>query len=187
MSWTAPKSWIENDVLTAEDLNIYLSENMRQMAANKMTQHGSFPMVTDLHTVTERIVKHAFDPERGFREDDDYGDLVDSFGIPIMPGPSVTVEVSSQMVILWGAGNGNENEYAPGAMTPEITGPSSLSALDARALITTTSAYRQQYTHTPIGDLIPGTYTVTMKYRRVPGGVDSAAQWANRWLLVLPF
>lgn len=183
MAWTAPRTWIAGETLTAALLNTHVRDNMLQTEAALATGGGYF-VGAALNSIVERKPKQHIITTSQTRNIATYGDLA-------TVGPTVTVTTSDRALCLWSADF--ENNTAGGAagagntwMSIAVSGNTTIAAEDNTALMnqdTTANRNRQFMRHKFFVALTPGSNTFQAKYRIT--GVTTGT-WGNRRLLVFP-
>jgi hypothetical protein len=81
-------------------------------------------------------------------------------------GTAVTVTTGSKALVIWGA----FIRYQPGAITFDVSGATTDTGGDSRALMLTQTAYQQASRHFVITGLTAGSNTFTLKFRSPDGG-----------------
>jgi hypothetical protein len=86
---------MDDEVLTAEELNVFLSGNLRETMPAKATVSTSYFTVSGANEISERTPGRGHDDRLGTRTSTSYGDLTveDDDGSFSVAGPRVTVNV----------------------------------------------------------------------------------------------
>ncbi|OII61223.1 hypothetical protein BJP40_06765 [Streptomyces sp. CC53] len=160
MAWTAPKTWVAEQVLTAAELNTHLRDNLLETAPAKATTEGSYFVVSDLNQIAERKPEVARVSAGESTSSTSYVDLATT-------GPEVTVTTGSSAIVLIYSQLRNTVEDSGSMMSFAISGATSRSALDTTAILHRGNANQSQRfsAFDMITDLTPGSNTFTAKYR----------------------
>lgn len=180
MTWTAPKTWVANSVITAAELNEQIRDNLNHCAPPIVTGNAGYVVSEGENFLAFRKAVRSVNQEAGERSSTTYGDLSET-----TVGPSVTLETSNQCLVIWGCTM--IQETTPGSSTfasVAVTGATTIAADDGYSeRIQTDDNYRMcasqfQFFNT----LTPGEHTFTMKYR-VAGG---NGRFLRRRIMALP-
>lgn len=179
MAWNPPKTWAANEVLTAEDLNLYLRDNLNECAPAKALHKGSWFVGDGPNAIVERVPKFA-----GVSASEQTGSTtyVDLETI----GPSVTTTTGSRALIFLSCAMTSTINEGACFMSFAISGATTQSASSTNSLwmdgISKDKANRKMQVFME-EDLIPGENTFTCKYQ-----VGSQpATFSDRFIAVWPF
>lgn len=157
MAWTAPRTWVTGEVVTAAQLNTHLRDNIFDL--DRRTSPIQSIITTGQGTTSAA-----------------YTDMA-------TVGPAVTVTVGTTgkvLVALYSAYSNGTSNFA--LMSYAVSGATTVGAADTRALQTATpSDVRNGMTVLEVG-LNPGSTTFTAKYRSTGG----TAGFSGRFLWVTP-
>lgn len=160
MAWTAPMTFVDGVPLTASQLNTHLRDNMLESATAKASIAGGYFVSTGPNEIVERISRYQLINASDTSSSTSFDDLDSS------SGPRVTVTTGSAALVIVGctlsASSGANTQTRMGY---EVSGASSFTAEDSRALRNTgTSAFTGSFVEYRT-DLTPGVNTFTAKYR----------------------
>lgn len=180
MAWTAPRTWIIGETLTAALLNTHLRDNMLETEGAKATGGGYF-VSSAANAIVERKPKMSTTSASNPTASTTYTGS----------NPAVTTDTSDRALVLWSANFSNNTGGGSAGlgntwMSIEVSGASSIAAEDATALVgqdTTANRNRQYMRHKFFVALTPGSNTFTAKYR-VTGACTGT--WSERRIAVFP-
>lgn len=161
MSWTAPRSWVVGEIVTAALLNTHIRDNEIDLdARTTMTQST----VATSQTTTSTT----------------YTDLATA-------GPAVTLTVGTQMLVTVGCQATNNTASDGALMSYSMSGAGTVAASDDRAFgiggfSGSTPNLIGSRTFLVTG-LTPGSYTVKAVYKAVTGGT---ATFLSRQIIAQP-
>lgn len=179
MSWTAPKTFTANTVLTAADLNTYLRDNLNETAPAKCTSSGSWFIGAGPNAIQERIPQFSLVTASETTSSTSYANLE-------TVGPSVTVTSGSRCLIIISASIANGLVNTQSFIGYEITGTTTQAITDTLSL--TTDGVTEDKVHRRCQILMeenmnPGVNTFTLKYKTTA----NTSTFSERFLAVLPF
>lgn len=176
MSWSAPKTFTANSVLTAADLNTYLRDNSLMTVPSIATTPSSYFIVSALNTIAERVPSSDYVPNSETTTATGY------VGLSTV-GPTVSVTTGPSAFVFLAANTLNTSTNATW-YSVGITGATTVVASDGTALMMQGSSGLGQHTGTAIlmRGLNSGINTFTAKYR-VSGGTGT---FSERRLAVMP-
>lgn len=179
MAWTAPVTFVGNQVLTSTHLNTYIRDNMLEMAPAQASTEGSYFVADGANSVVERQITSK-------RVSTSQGTATLSFTDLATVGPSVTVTTGAKALVFIGAEMQNSST-GDAAMSWEVSGASTFAAVNTWNIsvggITAANPCQFGGVHMKT-DLTPGSNTFTAKYR---AGTTGTATFANRVIIVMPF
>lgn len=189
MTWTAPKTWVSDEVLTADDLNVYLRDNLLELSPSKATTAGSIFVTESPSVISERIIMSDYIAASESSSATSYTDLR-------TVGPSVTVKTSSQaFVFLYChmyatlSNSSTPDNYAVW-MNFDVTGATTDFAVnrDSTAIMLQSSNGQRWGITILYTNMNPGWNTFTVKYRvsQPTSGSAPIGTWSNRRIAVLP-
>jgi hypothetical protein len=184
MAWTAPRTWIAGETLTATLLNAHVRDNMLETEAALATGGGYF-VGAALNDLVERKPKQATVSTSQTTTSTTYTNLATT-------GPAVTVTTSDRALVIWSANFSNNTAGGSGGaantwMAPAVSGATTDAATDGDALQgqdLVANRSRQYMKSKFYVALTPGSNTFTAQYR-VTGATTGT--WSDRRLLVFPF
>ncbi len=178
MAWTAPRTYVTAEVITASILNTDLRDNMLETAPNKASATGRIIVTAGSKSVEERQFSQATVTTLETTASTSFTDLATS-------GPAVTVTTGTNALVFvacemsnGGAGNTCSMDYG-------VTGAHSRSAGTATALKITSNAADDRYAASRVflqTSMTAGSNTFTAKYV-VSAGTGT---FRDRRILVLP-
>lgn len=177
MSWTAPKTWVANTVLSAAEMNEQVRDNLLQTAPAKATAAGRLFVTTGLNALAERVPTTASVVASESTTSASYTDLATA-------GPAVTVDTGTAAIVLLTAGLSNTNSAATAYAGFAVSGATTTAASDVDAIYYQASAANaigRQSMHT-MATVTGGSNTFTAKYRTTA----NTASFARRVLTVVP-
>jgi hypothetical protein len=162
----------------AEELNVYLRDNLLELAPHKAETPGSYFATVEPGKLAERVPAEDFVATSQQTTSTTYTDLG-------TVGPSVTVETSSSAMVFLYAQMFN-SASTPAYMNYDVTGATDSlgSANENRSLLIQRSVVQCLGAITLHTDLSSGLNTFTAKYRIAGSGT---ASFSNRRIVVLPF
>ncbi len=160
---------VANTVFTAAQFNTHVRDNLNETAPAKATGTGSLIVTSGANSIAQRTPTTARSDTSDTTTSTSYGDLAGS------SGPSVTVTLGNRAFVAITARINNSTATQPGVVGYDISGATTFSADDSRALWHETNGTGEFNRSTYIGlhtGLTGGSNTFTMKYR-VGGGTGS--------------
>lgn len=180
MTWTTPKTWVANDVLTAAELNEQLRDNLLEQMPALATTEGSWFSVDAANSIVERTLVSDIVKETEQTASTSYVDLA-------TVGPEVTVETGTVALVMFSGLLQNSTANAQGCMSYAISGATTRAASDTVAIIQdglNGGGDTWGFMSWDLAeDLNPGANTFTAKYRA--GGAGTLTAYA-RALTVWP-
>lgn len=177
MAWTAPMTFVDGVPISAEELNTHVRGNLLETAPAKAWVQGGYFVSTDTDTIEERTIEYDYVTDSASTSSSSYTNLSGSYG------PEVTAETGNSAIIIISCFMQNPT-VSTGVvrMSVEISGATTLSALDRYSLMAV-GEYGIQATYTTLRkDLDKGINTFTAKYR----SSSSDGYFSNRRLIVVP-
>jgi hypothetical protein len=178
MAWTAPKTWVGNEVPSAANFNLHLRDNMLETMPAKATTDGQIFAGNGTNSITPRLI--AADRILTFEttSSTSYTNLATI-------GPRVTVTHSGFCIVLWSCQLQNNTANAESHMSWSYTGAASRAAADLVSVgqdaVSANQSWRLGNVDFLAG-ITPGTTTFTAEYR-----VDAGtASFSDRFLAVIP-
>ena len=178
MAWSAPRTWVTAEVVTASHMNTEVRDNFLETAPAVATV-GSRLIVTDgANSITERQVVDDFETAAETTMSGTYTDLATA-------GPAVTVTTGTDAITIVSALMSNNTGGDRSLMTYAISGATTASATDNAAFRFEAGANQDISASKVVfeNSLTAGSNTFTTKYR-VTGGTGS---FDNRSIIVIPF
>ncbi len=192
MGWTDPKLWTNGETLTAQDLNIYLRDNMLETEVAKARTPGALIGTDGANSIVERAWVMAttktssIETLAGDNPASAYHDL-DTVG------PVVTLETGTTVMAVMSVESSSNKDSTFADFAHEascaikVSGATTISALSSGSAMTNgqgNSATMQFSKIWFFDTLNPGTNTFTMQYRCFPD--DNEASYQNRTLIIIP-
>ena len=160
MAWTAPRTWVTTEVITASILNTHVRDNLLMTAPAVATAGARLIVTTGANTLTERLPTRSTVNTSETTASTSYTDLATS-------GPAVTTTTADRALILLSARIFTNTAGSAGFMGYAVSGSSTISATDNVALSFTSSDVSEHmqgsYGWIETG-LSPGSNTFTAKY-----------------------
>lgn len=169
---------VANTVFTAAQFNTHVRDNLNETAPAKATGTGSFIVTSGANSIAQRTPATA-------RTDTAETTTSTSFTDLATPGPSVTVTLGNRAIVGITARINNTTASQPGVVGYDISGATSFSANDNRALwqeSNGTGEFQRCSIVSLHTALTGGSNTFTMKYR-VGGGTG---EFQYREIFVIP-
>lgn len=180
MAWTAPITFVGNQEFKATHLNVYLRDNMLEMATPTATTESSYFMSDGGNSLAERNIKAK-------RETSSSSTTSTSFAAPTAgnAGPAVTVTTGTRALVWIGAQMQN-SAAGDAAMSWAVSGASTIAAANTWdiQLSGTTAANPCQWGNVHMHEgLTAGSNTFTAQYRT--SGATTAT-FDKRIIIVMP-
>jgi hypothetical protein len=178
MAWTAPKTWVGNEVPTAANLNIHLRDNMLETMPAKATQDGQIFVGNGVNSITPRFIQADRISTFESTSSTSYTNLA-------TVGPSVTVTHGSMCIVLWSCQLQNNTANAASHMSWSMTGSSNRAAFDLISITQDAVSASQPWRLGNVDfltGLFPGTTTFKAEYKVAAGTAD----FSDRFLAVIP-
>lgn len=178
MAWTAPKTWVGNEVPTAATLNTHLRDNMLETMPAKATADGQIFVGAGVNSITTRLIQA--DRISTFESTSNvlFVDLA-------TVGPTVTVTHGSMCIVLWSCQLQNSGANNSSHMSWAMSGTVTRAALDLISITQDAVSASQPWRLGNVDfltGLTPGTTTFTAKYRTTGGTAD----FSDRFIAVIP-
>jgi len=172
-------TFVDGSVLTAEQLNIFLRDNLNETSPAKATTKGSLFVGNGPNSIVERIPQRAIITAADDTTSTSYTDMA-------TVGPSVTVTTGTRALIVISAHIANNTSNSLSSISYTISGNTVQAATDTNSLFVDgidadkpTQRMQIQYEE----GLSPGENTFTLKYKVGSGRITAQ----NRFLAVWPF
>lgn len=104
MVWTAPVTFVANDVLTAAQLNTFLGENMMETAPGKATRENRLICATGVNALEERQWARDYASQAGVITVDSQFPSNEDLGENEKPSVSVTVHHGGKLLVMMDVG-----------------------------------------------------------------------------------
>jgi len=179
MAWTAPRTYVTSEIITASILNTDLRDNLLETAPAVATAGGRLIVTTGANAVIERLPTSSTVNTSESTSSTSYTDLATS-------GPAVTTTTSDRALIVITSRCSNNTTSQNSHASYAVSGATTISANDNFSLAFTSSAANEivQASFAWIDtNLNAGSNTFTMKYR---AGANTAT-FSRRTLSVIPF
>lgn len=177
MAWTAPMTAVAGNVFTAAQFNLYVRDNLNMTAVAQATVEGSVFAGTGANSVAQRTPTWKLQGAGATTTSTTYTDLSDGVG------PSVTVQ-SGQLAMVWIFCNQWNDSGNAAWMSVDVTGDSSLTANDNRAIQFQGTDGDRNGAGFLLDTLNAGTNIFTARYRVSTSGTGYFSQ---RQIVVWPF
>ena len=180
MAWTAPRTWVSTEVVTASQMNTHVRDNFNETAPAKASTISGILVVNGTNSIGQRVPTTADDDANETTSSSSYTDLATT-------GPAVgSITTGTKALISLTCRMANNTAGEQCYMSYAVSGATTQSASDLRALEVTSSAIDETYmaSTTFIEDgLTAGGNTFTGKYR-VSAGTGT---FRRRKVAVIPF
>lgn len=178
MAWTTPKTWVANQVLTAEELNEQLRDNMAACMPSLAKKDGEMFFTEHEGKIAARMITSALVNKSEETASTSYTDLA-------TVGPTVTVETGPAAWVFFRAFLANNTDNAQSCMSFAVSGATTLAADDSYSIILDgiDTGNAVMCGTAALVELTPGVNTFTSKYRAGGAGTMNANR---RFLTVLP-
>jgi hypothetical protein len=179
MAWTAPLTATDGVEFTSSQYNIYIRDNMLEMAVAKATAGTQYFSSTGTNKIAAYMAKTATVATSQGTTSEEYTNLSTT-------GPSVTVDHGKTALVFWQAQMSNSSANIHCSASFGASGTSHVSPSDSYRLVSDGIGANETSQYSAVrlvGKLTPGTSTFTMKYRR---GSSGTATFANRTIAVFP-
>lgn len=165
MAWTTPLTAVTNATLTAAQWNASVRDNLLETAPAKATTSGRFIVTSGVNSVAERVITQDTVSTRQSTSSTSYVDLTTA-------GPAVSVTTGVTALVFVTGRVENSTSAQAGLSSYEVSGASSVSASDARAIKYESSAANANSRISIVqheASLNAGINTFTLKYRATGG------------------
>jgi hypothetical protein len=183
MVWNIPKTWVSNEVLTADDLNLYLRDNLNETAPAKATSPGGWFIGAGPNQIVERVPKFAW-----VTAAEETDGVSSGFNTLATVGPSVTVTTGSRALIFLSSGVANAVNESSSFMGYAISGATTQNPASGWSLRTdgiSADKSTRRFAVFMEEDLVPGVNTFTAQYQ--VGTPANIATFEDRFMAVWPF
>jgi len=179
MAWSAPMTAVANTAFTAAQFNQYVRDNLNETVPAKVTEEGQYPVGSGTNAIAMRRAQAASALATINTSSTTYASVT---------GPSVTLNTGTTVLVFLYAqftiNTNSESAY----FSVEISGASSISALDTRAL--TVGRYTTQWLMGAtlanyVTGLTAGSNTVSGMVRVSNGA--AIGTYDNRRVIAVPF
>lgn len=176
MAWTAPRTWVSTEVVTASIMNTHVRDNFLETAPAQATAAGGLIVTSGSNSISARLAVMFEVATSQTTTSTTYTDLATA-------GPSLTtLSTGTTALIFINSYIANDTAGAKSYVAVDVSGASSSSPSDTRALRYESGAaadeVRAGTSHLYSG-LTPGGNTFKMQYR-VSGGTGT---FANRSII----
>ncbi len=178
MAWSAPRTWVTAEVVTASNMNTEVRDNFLETAPAKATSVDQFFVSTAANTIERRITGENTVITQETTASTTYTDLTTT-------GPAVTVTSGTRLLIILTSFMNVDSAGDQAFMSYAISGATSASASDNEALNYESGAandlMQASWARLRTG-LTAGSNTVTAKYRTTGG----TATFRRRYITLIP-
>lgn len=168
MAWTAPRTWVTNEMVTSSMMNTHLRDQLLETAPAIASTAGRLIVVDGPNSIAERLVDGHSVATSNTTGSTSYTDLSSA-------GPTVTGTTGTRAFVWLGAQMSNDTAGQACFMSFEVTGASAVSPADGSAAIYESGAAGDLAClgSPPVEvSLTAGTNVFTAKYR-VAGGTGT--------------
>ena len=179
MAWTAPRTWVTAEVVTASLMNTHVRDNFLETGPAVATTSSELIVSDGSNSLAARRPEYDRVNTGETTASTSYTNLATS-------GPSVTVTTGTRALISIGAEMSNSGAGARAFVAVDISGATTVSAADLTAFIYESSVADDeiQASMTYVYETLSAGSNVFKAEYRVSGGTGS---FANRGLSVVPF
>ncbi len=177
MAWTAPRTWVTAEVVTASLMNTEIRDNLLETAPAIATGTSRLIVSDGMNSIAERQVLNTFLTTAESTTSTSYTDLATA-------GPAVTVTTGTDAIVIISALMSNNSVADRSLMAYAISGATTKAESDNAAFRFEAGA-NQDISASKVNfedNLTAGSNTFTAKYR-VTGGTGS---FDNRDVIVIP-
>jgi hypothetical protein len=184
MAWTTPMTFVANAVLTADNLNEQLRDNLLETMPALATGDNGFFVTKSANQLVERHIVTQRVNATEFTQSTSYTDLT-------TVGPSVTFESGTDALVLMACQMAHNTVACQSWMSYAVSGATTRSASDLTAILQ--DGCQVGISGWVMGSvdflttLTPGTNTITAKYKQAGAVAPNGSFFANRFLAVWPF
>lgn len=182
MAWTTPRTWTDDEVITADMLNAQIRDNLMHCAPSIVQGTGGYPVSSGENQLSFRSTHRVVMEEAGTRSSTSYGDL----SSPASEGPTLTLTTGSKCLIIFGCDGRNDTAGASFFASLRVEGATSISPDDDWAIRVQTGANKrtQASQFMLFETLTPGENTFEMVYKI---GGSGTATILRRRMMAFPF
>lgn len=177
MAWTTPPTWVSGQPITSSFLN-NLRDNLLETAAAKATTSGSYFAATGPNALAERIASSDLVVTSETTTSTSYTTLATG-------GPSVTVTSGTRILVMNSAFMSNSTVNGETYMSVNISGASSISPTDPRAV-----AHTSATANALMNSTLCALYTVTAGSNTYAGNYrvsTGTGTFSQRRITAMPF
>ncbi len=179
MAWTAPRTWVTAEIVTASLLNTELRDNLLETAPAKAAAAGEYFMANAANSLTIRTLNSDFENTSETTTSTSYTDLA-------TVGPTVSATLSTRAIVSITARISNASSADECFMGVDLSGAHTAAPSDNFALQqeggATNVAHQASYVAVQTG-LTAGAVSFRLKYRVTAG----TGTFHRRRLMVMPF
>lgn len=176
MAWTAPRTWVTAEVVTAALMNVHVRDNLLETGPALVTASGQLLVSEGANTMTARQISTSSVNTSETTTSTSFVNLTTTHTLSVVTGVRALIIMSCVM--------STTTAGAETYMGYDVSGATTQTATDNTALSATSSAasdrHRATRVHYDVG-LTAGTNTFTAKYRTTAG----TATFDDRRLVVL--
>ena len=165
MAWTAPRTYVSTEIITASILNTDLRDNLLETAPAKATTASRVIVASGNNAVAERAVQNAREATSETTTATSYTDLA-------TPGPSLSATTGTAALLIYGARVSNSAAGGICHVGVDISGATTSSATDTRSFAFESSAANDVMHGTWVElrtGLTGGVNTFKLEYRVTAG------------------
>lgn len=180
MSWNAPMTFVAGQVLTADQLNRYLRDNLDECAPAKAGLPGGYFVTTGTNQIAQRKPRKHTILAVEQTASTSYVDLT-------TVGPTISLTTGTDALVIWGAQIMSDINNVSSFVSVTVSGATSIAATTDNAL----RIYNQLNRRTQMSqfcyydNLNPGTNVFTMKY--ATGGAGATCTFDRRRMVIFPY
>lgn len=180
MAWTAPRTWVTSEVVSASTMNTHVRDNLLETAPAKATSTGGIIYGAGTNTVVERAVNNDSENTSEGTSSSTYTNLA-------TVGPSVSsITTGTKVLVIVSARVTSTSAGCRPSMSYQVSGASSISATEEYGFqneINASGDFRQG-SHAAVIGLTAGSNTFIAKYASLGG--TGTATFHYRKISVLP-
>ena len=179
MAWTAPRTWVASEDVTAAIMNAHVRDNFNETAPGKASAAGNMIVTDAVNSIIERTPDKVLIGTSETTTSTSFTDLATA-------GPAVTADTGTKALVIMTARIANSNAGQLVQMGYAVTSATTIAAAGSRALLYESSVAndRVQASAAYLEEgLTAGSNIFTAKYA-VSGGTGT---FQHRQLTVIPF
>jgi hypothetical protein len=183
MVWTAPRTWVEGETLSADLLNAQIRDNFLHQAANFAVGERGYFVSTGINQVERRRTRRVTLNEVATTSSTSYADDADS------PGPEITLTTGTSCLVMWACTQHLTEDGGGAASTftsVAVSGATTIAA-DTSWALRKQDVEGQRFAAAQFArfaQLTPGENTFKMRY--AVGSASAVGVFFRRRLMVMP-
>ncbi len=176
MPWTAPRTWVASEDVTAAIFNAHVRDNFNETAPGIASAAGRMIVTDAVNSIIERL-------PTGDEIDTSETTTSVTYTNLATAGPTVTVTTGTQALVIIGGWHDNTDAAGASFMSFVVSGATTLTAADNRGSTVAVGTDESSHTAFVLETLTAGSNTFGVRYR-VSAGTGT---FRNRKIVVIPF